>query len=158
MKLLFICTHNRCRSIMAEAIANDRKSSGLSGFSAGSSPQNQVHPLSLKYLQEHGIKTDALKSQSWHDFETLKPDAIITLCDRAASEVCPVWFDDSLVVHWGLSDPSAEKNESEQEKKFHYTIDLLSRRLDKLIEKENIELRGDKLGEVLTDLATFDIV
>ena len=153
MKLLFICNHNRCRRIIAEAIANERKNFGLDGFSAGSSPQEQVHPLSIKYLQERGIGTSALKSQSWHDFETLKPDAIITLCNRAASELCPVWFDDSLVVHWELSDPSVVENSSEQRKQFHYTIDLLSERLDRLIEKPNIQLRGEKLRGLLTNLA-----
>ena len=81
MKLLFICTHNRCRSILSEAIANHIGGDKLTAASAGSSPQGEVHPLTLKYLSEKGIDTSNLNSQSWHDFEDFKPDVVLTMCD-----------------------------------------------------------------------------
>lgn len=106
MKILFICTHNRCRSILSEAITNHLAAPGITAISAGSQPAGQVHPLSLKYLAEKGIATDGLKSQSWNDFESQRPDIVVTVCDSAANEPCPVWFGDCVQVHWGLPDPS----------------------------------------------------
>ena len=108
MKLLFICTHNRCRSILAEAITNHVSDGRIVAVSAGSAPQGEVHPMSLKYLDEHGVSLEGLSSQSWDDYENFSPDAILTLCDSAAQESCPVWFDHSVQVHWGLSDPSSK--------------------------------------------------
>lgn len=137
MKILFICTHNRCRSILAEAITNHVGGSNIQAVSAGSSPQGQVHPLSLHYLSEHSISIDGLKSQSWDDFDGFNPDAIITLCDSAAQETCPVWFGDSVQAHWGLADPSKLLSESEQGIAFNNTIDILERRGHRLLETIN---------------------
>src|SRR5690606_26454161 len=106
MKILYICTHNRCRSILSEAITNHLAKGKLKAFSAGSQPAGQVHSLSLKYLAEKGISIDGLKSQSWDDFAVEQPDIVVTVCDSAAAETCPVWFDDTVKVHWGLPDPS----------------------------------------------------
>ena len=106
MKLLFICTHNRCRSILAEAISNHLANGKIIARSAGSSPAGEVHPLSIQFLQEKGIATDHCQSQSCNDFADFEPDAVITLCDSAASEACPVWFGNAAQVHWGLRDPS----------------------------------------------------
>lgn len=106
MKILYICTHNRCRSILSEAITNHLASEVITAKSAGSQPVGQVHPLSLKYLAEAGIATNDLQSQSWDDFEAFAPDVVVTVCDSAAGETCPVWFGKSVKVHWGLSDPS----------------------------------------------------
>lgn len=157
MKLLFICTHNRCRSILAEAIANDFSDGALQAFSAGSSPQEKVHPLSLHYLRHQGISIDGLKSQSWDEFEDLEPDAILTLCDNAAEEVCPVWFDRTVQVHWGLEDPSKEiECEERQSSKFMETMGVLSHRLGVLAEPENIRLRGAALEALLTEIANSD--
>ena len=106
MKVLYICTHNRCRSILSEAITNHVAGDVITAKSAGSQPVGEVHPLSLKYLSEAGIPTEGLKSQSWDEFEAFAPDLVITVCDSAAGESCPVWFGKSVKVHWGLSDPS----------------------------------------------------
>lgn len=106
MKILYICTHNRCRSILSEAITNHLASEVITAKSAGSQPVGQVHPLSLKYLAEAGIATDEQQSQSWDEFEAFAPDVVVTVCDSAAGETCPVWFGKSVKVHWGLSDPS----------------------------------------------------
>ena len=92
MKLLFICTHNRCRSILCEAIANQRAEGVLCAASAGSAPVEAVHPLTLRYLEERGYETAGLMSQSWHDLNAFEPDRVITVCDTAAGEACPLWI------------------------------------------------------------------
>ncbi len=154
MKLLFICTHNRCRSILAEAVANHVGDGQIQAFSAGSSPQTQVHPLSLHFLTEKGIDIEGLNSQSWNDFSDLNPDAILTLCDSAAAEVCPVWFDDSVQVHWGLSDPSGgDVAEHERDQHFTNTIEVLEQRIQALMSEDNLGLRGAALQAKLTDIA-----
>ncbi len=107
MNILFVCTHNRCRSILSEAIFNHMaQGSPLKAHSAGSQPVGEVHPLSRHYLKERGISVAGLTSQSWNDFESLKPQVVITVCDSAAKEVCPLWFGEGLQMHWPLPDPS----------------------------------------------------
>ncbi|MBL4783423.1 MAG: arsenate reductase ArsC [Porticoccaceae bacterium] len=134
MKLLFICTHNRCRSILAEAVTNHFGQSVLVAKSAGSQPVGEVHPLSLKFLSEANISTTGLTSQSWDDHESWQPDVVITVCDSAAGEPCPLWFGDSLKVHWGLVDPSRmEGSEAEIAKAFQQTIELLKARIEQLL-------------------------
>ena len=146
MKLLFICTHNRCRSILAEAVSNHVGDGLIHAASAGSSPQGQVHPSSLLALQRHAISTAGLRSQSWDEFENYDADAIITLCDQAAAETCPVWFGDAPTVHWGLSDPSKSDDDAE----FDKTIDILIRRIQAL--KMEIEtLTSDVQTKVLLE-------
>ncbi len=155
MKLLFICTHNRCRSILAEAIANHISDGSIKAFSAGSSPQSEVHPLSLHFLSRRGIDIQGLSSQSWNDFSELEPDAILTLCDSAAAEACPVWFDSSVQVHWGLSDPSGgELPEQERAEKFEATISVLERRIKAIMADDNRSLRGPELQNKLNAIAS----
>ena len=154
MKLLFICTHNRCRSILAEAITNHVAGYRITAVSGGSSPQGMVHPLSLKYLEEHQISIDGLKSQSWTEFEDFKPDAIITLCDSAAQEACPVWFDSVIQVHWGLEDPSkGDTDEVNQRHSFNNTIRILERRVQRLLESDLPSLNGIGLQNTLREIA-----
>ena len=114
MKILYICTHNRCRSILSEAITNHFASDHIQAKSAGSQPAGEVHPLSLRYLNEAGISTEGLQSQSWDEFEDFKPDVVITVCDSAAGEACPVWFGQSIKMHWGLADPSKLEGTEEE--------------------------------------------
>ena len=147
-KLLFICTHNRCRSILAEAVCNAYGEGQLLAKSAGSQPAGEVHPLSLKYLRENNIPTEGLHSQSWDEHEGWEPDVVITVCDSAAGESCPVWFGKSLKVHWGLADPSSlAGEESEVANAFNALISTLKTRVDALIQlgahnKTNEELRS----------------
>lgn len=134
MKVLYICTHNRCRSILSEAVTNHFASPWITARSAGSSPVGEVHPLSLRYLSEAGIATENLQSQSWHEFESFAPDVVITVCDSAASEACPLWFGDSLVIHWGLSDPSKlDGTDEELAAAFNQTIDIIKARVEVLL-------------------------
>ena len=135
MKVLFICTHNRCRSILSEAITNDVADGVIEARSAGSQPSGQVHPLSVKYLSEKGYNTNNLKSQSWDEFEDFDADVVITVCDSAAGEACPVWFGKSIKVHWGLEDPSkVQGTDSEIKNAFTDTIDIIRSRALKMAE------------------------
>ncbi|AJQ95651.1 arsenate reductase ArsC [Gynuella sunshinyii] len=134
MKILYICTHNRCRSILSEAITNHKAGGRIEARSAGSQPAGEVHPLSLKYLAEAGIPTTDLRSQSWDEFEDFAPDVVVTVCDSAAGEACPVWFGKTLKVHWGLEDPSKlSGSEEDIADAFRHTIQLISDRVDALL-------------------------
>ena len=134
MKILYVCTHNRCRSILSEAITNAKSNGALEAYSAGSQPAGEVHPLSLKYLAEKGYSTNGLKSQSWDDFETIKPDIVITVCDSAANEPCPVWFGNTITLHWSLNDPSKlEGSESDIQQAFFDVISTIEQRVEQLL-------------------------
>lgn len=131
MKILYICTHNRCRSILSEAVTNHRAGEHITARSAGSQPAGAVHPLSLRYLDEAGYPTAGLRSQSWDGFEDFAPDVVITLCDSAAGEACPVWFGQAIKLHWGLSDPSKLEPEQAADA-FRQTIAQIEARVDAL--------------------------
>lgn len=148
IKLLFICTHNRCRSILSEAITNHFFSSGFIAQSAGSQPVGEVHPLTIKYLQESGIETDNLHSKSWDTVEAFSPDIVITVCDSAAGEACPVWFGQSVKVHWGLQDPSTEPVGNEEIRdKFTNTINSIKYKVNKLLKLNLSTLPRDQWAD-----------
>jgi len=145
MKILYICTHNRCRSILSEAITNHLAKGKLQAFSAGSHPVGEVHPLSLKYLAEQGIATEGLKSQSWDHFESEQPDIVVTVCDSAANEFCPIWFGDTLKVHWSLPDPSKlEGSEATIRDAFIAVMQTIEQRIHKLLD---LNLEGLSIKE-----------
>ena len=131
MKLLFICTHNRCRSILCEAIASQRGAGVIHAASAGSAPVDAVHPLTLRYLEERGYSTADLRSQSWHDLEGFEPDRAITVCDSAAGEVCPLWMGEVAKHHWGLPDPSrVEGDDAAIRSAFMAVMDRIESKVD----------------------------
>ncbi|NNJ72281.1 MAG: arsenate reductase ArsC [Enterobacterales bacterium] len=135
MKILYICTHNRCRSILSEAVTNHYAKELIEAKSAGSQPVGEVHPLSLKYLAEVGISTQGLVSESWDDFEAFAPDLVVTVCDSAAGEACPVWFGDTMKIHWGLADPSKLTGSEESiATAFRDTIEIIKQRVAKLLD------------------------
>lgn len=138
-KILYICTHNRCRSILSEAITNHFGQGKILAKSAGSQPSGEVHPLSLRYLQANGFPIAGLQSQSWDEFETFAPDLVVTVCDSAAGETCPVWFGRSLKVHWQLNDPSKiEADEETVKNAFEQSIQIISQRVKKLMELDDL--------------------
>lgn len=153
MKILYICTHNRCRSILSEAITNHLAKGKFQAFSAGSQPADHVHPLSIKYLKERGISIEGLKSKSWEEFEEEQPDIVITVCDNAANEVCPVWFGNTLKIHWGLPDPSKlEGSEESIRNAFFAVMDTIEQRVQKLVDLNLDRLSKQKRQAALNNL------
>lgn len=123
MKVLFMCTANSCRSILSEAMFNHLAPPGYHAVSAGSFPKGEVLPRTLKTLREAGIATDGLSSKGADFFEADPPDIVITVCDQAAGEACPIYFGPALKAHWGLEDPSeARGSDDEISAAFHTTL------------------------------------
>jgi arsenate reductase len=133
LNVLFLCTGNSARSILAEVLLNHWGRGRFKGYSAGSLPKGQVHPMSLRLLRELKLPTDGLRSKSWNEFA--QPDApimdfVMTVCDQAAGEVCPVWPGNPVTAHWGIPDPAAVAgSEAEQLKAFRDAYRLLDARV-----------------------------
>lgn len=130
MQILFLCTGNACRSILAEATFNHLAPASMRACSAGSHPTGQVHPRSLALLKAKGIATEGLQSKSWHSL-THTPDIVITVCSSAAGETCPAYLGGGLRAHWGVDDPAkATGSEAEITASFEQTYQLLRRRIE----------------------------
>lgn len=153
MKLLFVCTHNRCRSILAEAICRAEAGDVFDVRSAGSQPAGEVYPGTLNFLQQQGISTDGLQSQSWDEFAGFNPDVVITVCDSAAGESCPLWMGNSLKVHWGLSDPSKETDPQLQQQCFGQVAELLRQRIRALQAMDWQHVEQDEIKRRFTQVA-----
>lgn len=132
MNILFLCTGNSCRSIIAEALFREIAPQGVTVRSAGSSPTGAVHPRALAALKKAGVATDGLHSKSWNDLET-PPDVVISLCDDAADEACPVFFGKVVRSHWGMPDPArVAGDEKTVNEAFDKTIGVLRKRVGAL--------------------------
>ena len=139
INVLFLCTHNSARSILAEALLNHISKGRFKAYSAGSSPRDnqQPNPIGIEVLKAAGIATDGLRSKNWDDFA--KPDApvmnlVITVCDNAAGEVCPYWPGQPATAHWGYEDPSAgDGDDAHKHEAFRQTLHALRRRLELLV-------------------------
>lgn len=135
--VLFLCTGNSARSIMAEAILNRKGKPNFTAYSAGSHPTGMVRPEALKQLKAAGLPTESVRSKSWDEFA--RPDApkmnfVFTVCDNAAAEVCPVWPGQPITAHWGVPDPAAATGTPEQiERAFRDAFLLLDRRISLLL-------------------------
>ncbi|HEX2531837.1 MAG TPA: arsenate reductase ArsC [Burkholderiaceae bacterium] len=113
MNILFLCTGNSCRSILAEAVFNHLAPAGWHAMSAGSKPTGQVHPRALALLAREGISTDGYSSKSWHHLP-FSPDIVVTVCANAAGETCPAYLGPALRTHWGVEDPAHATGADEQ--------------------------------------------
>ncbi len=132
-KVLFLCTGNSARSIIAECLLNRFGAGNFQAFSAGSQPKGEVHPLALHLLKRQNYDVGALRSKNWSEFSTEdspRLDFVFTLCDSAAAESCPVWPGQPMSAHWGLPDPAAAQGtEAERHLAFADTLRLLTNRL-----------------------------
>ena len=159
LNVLFLCTHNSARSILAEALLNDMGQDRFKAYSAGSSPREnqQPNPLGLQVLQKAGITTEGLRSKSWDEFASPgapKMDLIITVCDNAAGEVCPIWPGHPATAHWGYPDPSeGDGSDAEKLQAFRKTMHAMKRRLELLIGLPKDKLEKEVLQRTARDLA-----
>lgn len=134
--VLFICTGNSARSILAESLLNHLGRGRFRAFSAGSHPKGQVHPLTLATLHELKLPAEGLRSKGWEEFAT--PDSphldfVFTVCDQAAGEVCPVWPGQPMTAHWGLPDPAAVEAPEQQSQAFLDAAVTLKRRIELML-------------------------
>lgn len=141
--VLFLCTGNSARSILAEAILNQEGGGRFHAFSAGSQPKGEVNPFSLKVLKDAGYQTDGLRSKSWKEFDNVFApvmDFVFTVCDDAAGEACPVWPGQPMTAHWGIADPAAVTGtDLEKEAAFVAALRFMRNRIMALI---NLPLRS----------------
>ncbi|EIU5250908.1 TPA: arsenate reductase ArsC [Pseudomonas aeruginosa] len=156
MRVLFMCTANSCRSILSEAMFNHLAPDGFEAVSAGSFPKGQVLPRSLTTLQQAGISTEGLSSKGNDAFESNPPDIVITVCDKAAGEACPVYFGPALKAHWGLEDPSdVQGTDSEVDAAFRCTLARIERRCRAFLALPFEQLSRDELKRELDRIGTM---
>lgn len=156
MRVLFMCTANSCRSILSEAMFNHLAPQGFQAISAGSFPRGQVLPRSLITLQEAGIGIDGLSSKGNDAFEDNPPDIVITVCDKAAAEACPVYFGPAIKAHWGLADPSEVKgDEASVTATFHATLAHIETRCRAFIALPFARLEPEALKRELDRISTL---
>ena len=157
--VLFLCTHNSARSILAEALLNHLGQGRFKAYSAGSSPRDkqQPNPLALQVLNAAGVATEGLRSKSWDEFagaDAPQMDLIITVCDNAAGEACPYWPGHPATAHWGYADPSAIEGTDEQKlTAFRQTLQAIQRRLSLLV-----NLPDDCLGQTMLESSARNLV
>jgi arsenate reductase len=160
LNVLFLCTHNSARSILAEALLNHMGKGKFKAFSAGSSPKDnqKPNPMAIATLEKSGISTEGLTSKSWDVFAAPNSphmDLVITVCDNAAGEVCPYWPGQPATAHWGYADPSAGEGSDEKKMEaFKQTMHLIKRRLDIFTSLPLASLSKMALEKTARELAT----
>jgi len=157
--VLFLCTGNSARSILAEAILNRLGEGRFKAYSAGSLPAGKVNPYAIALLQEKGFPVEGLRSKSWDEFApTREPgmDVIITVCDNAAGESCPHWPGHPITAHWGIPDPAGvDGTGDKKEQAFEYAYERLSKRIEVLLalplqelDDANLKLKLVAIGQI----------
>lgn len=153
LRILFICTGNSCRSILAEAMANHLGEGRLEARSAGSHPAGRVNPRALAVLQAHAVPLGEPESCSWDAFAATPLDLVVTVCDAAAGESCPLWLNETPRAHWGLPDPATVAGSDDAiERAFEHTFHRIRRRLDALLALPLDELTPAQLTAALGDI------
>jgi arsenate reductase len=159
LSVLFLCTHNSARSILAEALLNHLGQGRFKAYSAGSSPREnqQPNPLAIETLTEEGISTHGLYSKSWDEFarpDAPKMDLVITVCDNAAGEVCPFWPGQPATAHWGYADPSVVDGDDDTKREaFKQTLHLIRKRLEILVNLPDASLNRQTMEKTARELA-----
>jgi len=159
MNVLVLCTGNSARSLLAEALLNDRSSGRIRAWSAGSRPRGEPHPLALDLLAERGHATSHLRSKSWIEFASAdgpRMQLVITVCDSAAGESCPLWPGTPLKAHWGIPDPAAASgSDAERRAAFVVAYDQLAARVDALLALPFETLEDAVLARELKRIGAF---
>ena len=154
--ILFLCTHNSARSVLGEALASTHPSGKFVGYSAGSTPGTSINPIARELALEMGYEESKLRSKSWDEYglpEAPQMDFIITVCDNAAGEVCPVWPGKPATAHWGFPDPSQVKgNDLEKKSVFISVMNGLKKRIDLLASMPLDSLDSMSLKEIHTKI------
>jgi arsenate reductase (thioredoxin) len=153
ISVLVLCTGNSCRSIMAEALLNHYGNGKVSAFSAGSHPTGTVHPMSLTTLKRHGISDQGYRSKSWDEFKEQPIDLLITVCNNAAGEVCPVFPSSPLKAHWGVPDPAHfQGTPAEREVAFDRIFSMLEKRVKAFLRLPLERMEKDALRQKLKEI------
>lgn len=158
--VLFLCTGNSARSILAESILSKEGAGRFRSFSAGSQPKGQVHPMALKVLRAFNYPSEGFRSKSWQEFA--KPDApamdfVFTVCDSAAGEACPVWPGQPMTAHWGIEDPAAvEGSDVQKEAAFVAAFKYLKNRISVFAALPIASLDRMTLGSRLVEIGQLD--
>ncbi len=151
--VLFLCTGNSARSIMAESLLNKLGGSDFSAYSAGSVPKGRVHPGALEKLRRAGHSLAGLRSKSWDEFgssDSARIDIIITVCDNAAAETCPVWPGHPVTAHWGIPDPDGNyRNAAEEAEAFDVAYGRLETRISQFLELLSKSQDSESISESL---------
>lgn len=158
--VLFLCTGNSARSILAEALLNQLGAGHFRTFSAGSRPAGRVNPFALEWLESQGLATAGLRSKSWEEFAAPGApvfDFILTVCDNAAGETCPVWPGKPVTAHWGIPDPAAvEGKDATRRAAFALAADRLRRRIEAMLALPIARLEPAELKASLTAIGRMD--
>lgn len=150
MKVLFMCTANSCRSVLSEGLFNAMAPDGFTAVSSGSFPSGQLNPRAVSTLQGLGIDTSALYSKGSEVFSDSPPDIVITVCDKAGGEPCPVFFGPAFKSHWGLADPSDVKGaDSDIQAAFDATVVQIRKRFEAFFRLDHSALTPVELKRVL---------
>jgi arsenate reductase len=153
MKILFMCTANSCRSVLSEGLFNHTAPSGMTAVSSGSFPSGRLNPCAVSTLQGLGVDTSALYSKGSESFQNNPPDIVITVCDKAAGESCPVYFGPAIKSHWGLADPSdVEGNDDEVQAAFDATVQHIQRRFAAFFALDLDALSAPELKQALDQI------
>ncbi len=153
LNVFVICTGNSCRSVMGEALFNHYGQGRIQAFSAGSHPIGRINQGALATLKRHGLPTEGYQSQSWADFEHQPMDIVITVCDNAHGETCPVYLNSAVRVHWGVFDPGhVEGSEEEKIAAFELAFATLKLRVETMLELPLEIMTRDELTEQLNSI------
>jgi arsenate reductase len=153
LKVLILCTGNSCRSIMAEALLNHYGKDKFIAFSAGSSPTGKVHPKSLATLTEMGLPTEGYRSKSWDEFADQPIDIVITVCDQAAGEICPVFFGKPVKAHWSIPDPAHfEGSEAEINAEFKRVYRIIETLIKAMVSLHLEDMAKEEIAQKLNDI------